>query len=738
MSRIRTRQLSQRPLHSPRMTTLSACLAAAALGSAAGALAQQPAQADQGVQTVTVTATKRTETLQAVPLSVKALTGDELERRGVTSLEEALPGEPGVAFVKGGSPLTRNVAIRGVSDGAAVGLTQSTVAIYIDDIPTSVVQGNGNIDLGLFDIENLLVIRGPRSTLYGSASLGGTIKITTRNPSLKARESYVRLGLSKTARSDDWNKEAVASLSVPLAKDVAAIGLTAYRTEQAGVIDAGALGKDVDRTVTSGARIALFAQPTPQLSISGRIYLQDLKQDATSTYDFGTDLAATSKAVLEPQSDELRAGNLSVTYKAPGFDIVSATSYLDKRARYVSDLTASFGPFNPVFGLPSDTKWVASGGFDSRVAAQELRLVSADVAAGLTWSAGLIWSSETTKNYGNTPVAGLGNAFGSDTVIDRTQTAVFGELGYKFANGWAVNTGLRRTSYESDDRVNLVQFGATTVNNAVIKESPVTPHVSLGWSDKRSTYYVQASKGFRLGKTNFPLAIPPGVTFFVPPFASSDSLWTYEAGAKLSLAENRVNVNAAVYMTKWKNPQLTLASPPAVGGFTYVDSLGRLNPGASIDVKGFELEVVARPVPSVRLAAGLGYTDSTLSRDVVGLDATGGVTPGGTRSAGIPRVTANGSVRYDFEVAGRPANVGFNLQHVGSFESGYTPATRRTLGGYTAMDARVGIDIGELTLTAYVNNLTDERPLLSSQVFGPEWVTTMRPRTVGLVGTYRF
>ena len=737
MSRTHSRCWSLSARSAPRLKPLSACVAAA-LGLPLGAAAQQAPATNSGVEVITVTATKRAETLQAVPLSVKAITGAELERRGVASLEEALPGEPSVVFTKGGSPLTRSVAIRGVSDGAAVGLTQGTVAMYIDDIPTSVVQGNGNIDLGLFDIENITLIRGPRSTLYGSASLGGTIKINTRNPSLKARESSVRLGLSKTNGSADWNNEAVASLSVPLVKDVVAVGLTVYRTEQAGVVDAGALGKDVDKIVTSGARFALFAQPTPQLSISGRIYLQDLKQDSTSAYDVSTDLQIGNKVVLEPQSDKLQAANLSITYKMPGFDIVSATSYFDKKARYVFDLTAAFGPFNPVFGLPANTQWVNSGGFDSRVTAQELRLVSAEVATGLTWSAGLFWSTEKTLNYGSTPVVGLGNAFGSDTVIDRSQTALFGELGYKFGNGVAVNAGLRRTSYESDDKVNLTQFGVPSVNNAVIKETPITPHVSLSWADKRSTYYVQASKGFRLGKTNFPLAIPPGVTFAVPPIATSDSLWTYEAGAKLSLADNRVNLNTAVYVTQWKNPQLTLTSPPAVGGFTYVDSLGRLNPGARVDVRGFEIEVVARPTTNLRLAAGVGYTDSTLSRDVVGLDATGGVTPGGTRSAGIPRVTANGSVRYDFELAGRPANLGFNLQHVGGYQSGYTAATKRTLANYTAMDLRFGMDIGELTVTAFVNNLTDERPLLSSQVSGSEQGTTMRPRTVGLVGTYRF
>jgi outer membrane receptor protein involved in Fe transport len=737
MSRLRSQNQSSFTRSAPRLSPLGACLAAA-LGVPLGAAAQQAPTASTSVETVTVTATKRTEKLQAVPLSVKAITGDELERRGVSSLEEALPGEPSVVFSKAGSSLGRSVAIRGVSDGAAVGLTQSTVAIYLDDIPTSVVQGNGNIDLGLFDIENVLVIRGPRSTLYGSASLGGTIKITTRNPSLKARESSVRLGLSKTEGSGDWNSEAVASLSLPLVTDVVAVGLTAYRTEVAGVVDAGALGRDVDKAVTSGARLALFARPTPQLSVSGRLYFQDINQDARGYYDVGTDLKLASKAVLEPETDKLRAGNLSLTYRMPGFDIVSATSYFDKKARYVSDLTGSFGPFNAAFGLPADTKWVLFGGFDSKVVAQELRLVSSEVKNGITWSAGAFWSNEKTSNFGDTPVAFLGNAFGSNTAVDRTQTALFGELGYKFATGMAVNAGVRRTSYESVDKVNLTQFGATTVNNAVIKETPITPHASLSWSDTRSTYYVQASKGFRLGKTNFPLAIPPGVTFVVPPFATSDSLWTYEVGAKLSLADNRINLNAAVYSTKWKNPQLTLASPPAVGGFTYVDSLGRLNPGASVDVQGFEVELVARPAAALRLAAGVGYTDSTFSRDVVGLDAFGGVTPGGTRSAGIPRVTANASVRYDFSIAGRPSNVGFNLQRVGGYQSSYTPATRRTLGDYTAMDLRFGMDVGELTLTAFVNNLTDERPLLSSTVFGPETVSTMRPRTIGLVGTYRF
>lgn len=723
--------------------TTIAVLASLGMPTLAAAQAQPDPKAEsksesQGVQTIMVTATKRTATLQSVPLSVKALTGEELEKRGVTSLEEALPGEPSVVFIKGGSGLNRSVAIRGVSDGAAAGLTQSTVAIYIDDMPTSVVQANGNVDVALYDIDKVTIIRGPRSTLYGSASLGGTVKIETRNPSLREREGYARLGLSKTSGSGDWNTEAVASLSVPMSKDTMAMGLTVYRNELAGYVDDAVLGKDVDKVVTSGARVALYAEPSSRLRVAGRLYVQDIKADSTSSFNPGSGTVISSKAVLEPWTDKLRAGNLAITYKADGFDIVSATTYFDKRTTYTSDLTAAFGPLGPLFGLPADTKWVLYGGFDSRVTAQELRIVSAEANAGLAWSAGVFYSNEKTHNYGNTPVPVIGNAFGSDSTVDRTQIALFGELGYKFGNGWSVNTGLRRTKYESDDVINLVQFGAPSSNNSLIKETPTTPHVSLTYSDKLSTYYVQASKGFRLGKTNFPLAIPPGVTFVVPPFATSDSLWTYEIGAKLSLLDNRVNLNAAAFTTKWKNPQLTLVSPPAVGGFTYVDSLGRLNPGAAVDVKGFELEVVARPVSALRLSAGLGYIDSTFNQTVIGLDASGSTTPGGTRTAGIPKLTANASLRYDFELAGQAANVGLNLQHMGSFQSSYNVGQSRSLAGYTSADARVGVDVGNLTVTAFVNNLSNERPYLSQQVFGPETVTSLRPRTVGMTANYRF
>lgn len=328
----------------------------------------------------------------------------------------------------------------------------------------------------------------------------------------------------------------------------------------------------------------------------------------------------------------------------------------------------------------------------------------------------------------------IGDLFGSDSTTDRKQTAIFGELGYKFAGGWAVNAGLRRTKYTSEDNNQIVIFGSPSGQAGTNTETPTTPHASISYTTGRDTYYAQASKGFRFGKLNFPI-FSPG--FPIPVFASSDSLWTYELGAKTSWLANKVNLNVAVFQTKWDNPQLTLLTP---SGLAYVDALGRLNPGAGVDSRGFELELVARPTSALELSAGLGYVDSTFNRTVTGLDPTGAATPGGTRLVGIPKVTANVNAKYHFRVAGAPAWVGGSVQHVDTYNSSYStaPGVNRELGGYTAVDLRAGLDFDAWSLTAFISNATNERPYVLQQFFGAEAVGSIKPRTVGMNAVYRF
>lgn len=693
------------------------------------------AQVDTPSTVITVTATKRPQPLQEVPLSVSAMSGADLERQGVQRWEDALSGQPAVMVSPAGNVTGSNVVIRGVSDGVSGGNTQSTVALYIDDMPVTSTLTIGNPSLLLFDIDQLTVLRGPRSTLYGASSLGGTIKIETLNPSLKATEGRFRVGLGQPADSNRWSSEAVASISAPLSKDVLGVGVMAYRVKSAGYIDHPTLGSDIDNLTTSGAHLSLFAKPTSRVNVSARVYYQESESDAASRIDNGAggDAIAPSSVVLEGSRDKVTAGTLNVRYKADAFELISATSAYDKRLYYDTDFTAFFGPPLVSFGVPAGTPLVDRSDMTVRLKSQELRLVSPDVTTGLVWSAGAFYSEEKTTFEGDTP-SPLGNLFGPITNFDVTQRAVFGELGYKWTNGLELNTGLRRTLYETNSETALTGlFGIPGVNITRSREGATTPHISLAYRFGGQMVYAQASKGFRPGRGNVPVLAVPGVT--VPDFAKADSLWTYEAGSKSSWAGNTASLNVAVYTTRWKDPQLTLTQ---ANGFTYVDSLSNRNPGAGIQIDGVDAEFAVRPASTTRITGGVGYTRSEFTQDVAGLDPTGSVLPKGSSTAGVPRWTANLALRQDFAIMSQGATFDAIVRHVGGYWSDYNTVTRKMIGERTTIDLRLTAAIGAVDVALYANNLTNEQPKVSYVAPPLNWSTTIAPRTLGVVASYTY
>jgi outer membrane receptor protein involved in Fe transport len=134
---------------------------------------------------IVVTATKRTERLQDVPVSLTAETGVELEHRGATQLQDIINTTPGLNNPGSGGGNSTNLTIRGVTTGTDLGLKQSTVALLYDDMPIDPVgQGGGASNLRVVDIERVEVLRGPQGTLFGSGSLAGAIRYITNKPDL--------------------------------------------------------------------------------------------------------------------------------------------------------------------------------------------------------------------------------------------------------------------------------------------------------------------------------------------------------------------------------------------------------------------------------------------------------------------------------------------------------------------------------------------------------------------------
>jgi outer membrane receptor protein involved in Fe transport len=684
------------------------------LAPAAEAFAQQPAALEE----VVVTATKREQPLQEVPLAVTALTADEIETRGLSDFADYLTSVPGVQYNYGGNPLNQSISIRGVTDGSGSTLTQTPVAIYVDEMPVTLSQGASNLDFGVYDVEQISVLRGPHGTLYGAAALGGTIKIQTRSPRLDRPEARVSGTYSSTSSGGD-NYEARASLSTPVGGDEAAVGITGFHRDMAGFIDSPSRGlRDINGERTTGGRLALAVAPTEALRIDAKVYYQKYELDNPNSYSPSVgDLKARPTVTDEPFADEFKAGTLTIRYDFGGAVLTAATSYFDRDTTTSQDVTGLFGP---LLGL---TQGTIANNTDvlSKVLAQEVRLVS-DADQGMTWVVGAFFSDEDTREISSTPAPFIGELFGAVGDYSYRQYAAFAEIGYRFANSIELTGGMRWTDYESVSDVDLsgVFFaGLPDVRDFRFSESPVTPRFALAYRPGDTTYYLQASKGFRLGQVNIPVAGPPG--FVTPPFYRSDSLWNYEAGVKSSLLDRRVTANLAAYHIDWDDVQLTLEN---AFGLQYIANAGKVR------VNGAELELNARAMEQLMLSASVAYTESELAQTVTG------VAEKGTRMPGVPKTTIAAAVQYDLRLGATNTVLRADYRNVGESKNTFG-ADAVDIGGYGVLDLRTTVEFGAWSLGAYLQNATDERARLSySRAFG-EQVATIRPRTIGITVGYR-
>ena len=161
-------------------------------------------QDNQGVPEIVVTAQKRDETLQSVPMSITAITGAQLEKRGVVSLQDAISGVPSIAFRSSG-PGRQELTLRGISSSAGI---SSTVGYYLDELAISGISSDdetsyqqSNLDPDMFDVQRIEILRGPQGTLYGSGAMGGAVRILTNQPKLD-RVQYFAESIAAAIRSE--------------------------------------------------------------------------------------------------------------------------------------------------------------------------------------------------------------------------------------------------------------------------------------------------------------------------------------------------------------------------------------------------------------------------------------------------------------------------------------------------------------------------------------------------------
>lgn len=761
--------------------------------SAAGST---PGSDAAGTADIIVTATKSEASVSKVPISISAFSKSRLDNLGVRSIADIAAITPGVDLQQVRARATgTNIAIRGISSLIGAG----TTGIYIDDAPIQVrVIGYdaNNIYPQIFDLDRVEVLRGPQGTLFGSGSMGGTVRFITPQPSLTESSVYARSEFAGTEGGAP-SYEAGLAVGAPIATDTLAVRISGYYRRDGGWVDRAnlATGETTDRNINSQtARVfrasALWA-PVSTLRIEPSIFYQDLRVADTGAY--WSTLSNPSNGVFrtglqraQPVRDEFSLPALKVSWDVgSGVTLTSSTAYLSRTSNNVWDYSSV------VPAILSGNKYLTVPGYQvssvftdtQRNITQEFRAQGSSFGGHLTWVAGLFYGRMKQAGvqsidaqyidvlsqaiYGKPAAQVLGpNANAGDlgpsalyivTHSIDTQYAAFGEANLELFRGFKLTAGLRysRTKLEfADAQSGPFNGPASSVRNQT-KANPLTPRFSASYQiSPDSMIYATASKGFRIGGGNASL---PSTTCAAelkaigianaPETYQSDSLWNYEAGAKTKLFGGALQLNGSAFYIKWKNIQQQVFLKCA---FQYVDNVG----GATS--KGFDLQASLRVANGLSLGANIGYSHTRYTANAYPgpIPGTGpkSVIVSDGDSLGIHPWSITGTIDYEHPIDGLGTLYGNATIEYHSRDNGRTAYLNPASVSYdpalppapatTMVNLRIGTRVAKFDISAFVKNLTNSSTWLSRNhdtVGNPILQdTTFRPRTIGLTVGYRY
>lgn len=734
---------------------------------------------------IVVTATRRAERLSKVPQSITAYNQASLDKRGVKDISGIARVTPGLQIDPSGFGNGTNIAIRGISStvGAA------TTGIYIDDTPIQSRQigySSTNTLPALFDLERVEVLRGPQGTLFGAGSEGGTVRFITPQPSLTKFNVYAR-GEAAATQSGAPSGEAGLAVSGPIVQDRLGFRVSGWIRRDGGYIDRqnlspGATPQGIDKNsnsvVTKVLRGALKWAATDALTITPSIYYQDRSQRDVSIYWEEHSNASRRHFVngmplLQPDHDKFYLPAFLVNYDFGDVELISNTSYFHRNQNSLNDYStllpaifsgAPYVPLNPNFTS------AALNTNSQRVFTQEARLQSSNSAARFNWVLGVFYSHATQRFTEDVIAPDFADIFGGippEVIFGQPlvngqsalvgygkggdeQLAGFGELTYAIVPKLKVTAGLRyaRSSFEGSSFFTGPFPGTVLQPTSKVTEHPLTPKFAVNYqATPNSLFYVTAAKGYRIGGANAPVTAAACAADLaangyseVPNLYKSDSLWSYEAGAKMRLFDNKVDLSASVFHVKWKNIQQQVYLTHC--GAAFITNLG------TATSNGFDAQATVRLGSHLTLEGAVGYSKAINEDNISGGAAN--ITSHGDHLESHPWTT---SVAATYETPiGAEATLYARADYQYKSRGLKTPATDPTTTGFdpTALNLdpvnfatlRLGVRHGAADLSLFVDNLLNSHPRLvrTAEVVGvgDHHDITFRPRTIGITGIFHY
>ena len=731
----------------------------------AGFAALQVARAEGDASSpaeVVVTATKRETALLDTPISMTVLGSDVLQQVHADDFSDYERLVPGLTAIDSG-PGEKRYALRGLQSAG-----EPEVALYYDEIPisglpgSSLDTGDSQPDLKLFDVDRIEVLRGPQGTLYGNGSMGGAIRIISKRPDLDQFTARTDLdGAVTSGGAPSWGASSL--VNIPLITGRLAVRLDGYYRHAGGWID------DVYRSNiklpqidsnnlnwehTIGGRASVAFQATERWNITGIIYYQVLETgDSFETYpSFALPEAPyVSKAfVRTPWHDETSMANVISTYDLHWANLVATGSYQQRTVdqsidttRYLlslfhcDELTWNVSCFGPPL-VPAVS--YAHEGVDAYSA--EIRLVSQG-AGPLEWTGGGFMQEAHTFHDGQVAVA---NGAGSISIDPSTgvaanrlfarsnfdtfdQYALFGEGTYDVYQGLKATVGLRWFhSYRSDQQIIVQQFfpgqpvGPEPFQqfseSALFKKFQLSKEVAAN-----VLLYTQAAQGFRAGGPNY----PGGFTTTAPPYRS-DSVWDYELGWKLALADRTLVWTGALFRINWSNLQQLV--PTSL--FNYITNAG------SARSDGLETEIDAGPYRGLSFGVGATGANAHLIGPQPIVNNPALQLHEGERLGGVPKWTASANASYTRAMAGGfslTTRVDYSFQSTRSNIVAEQNPAYFTIRGSNLTNLHLELARNAWNVSLHVDNLFNAFAPLSAKALDSNLIRTVTaapPRTIGI------
>ncbi|TFI58734.1 TonB-dependent receptor [Sphingomonas parva] len=743
-----------------------------ATGQASGAGDRADSSAGQeDYGDIIVTAQKREENLQDVPIAITAIGTERLEELQVDDFEDYTRFVPSISIQTSG-PGFSNVYFRGVASGENANHSASlpSVGTYLDEQPITTI--TGALDIHVYDIARVEALAGPQGTLYGASSQAGTVRIITNKPDTSGFYGEADVELNSVAHGDiGYTGEAF--LNMPLSSNIAARVVGWYRRD-AGYIDnipgsltfassgitfdnAGLVEEDYNDVDTYGARAALKIDLDDEWTILPQVMGQKQVAHGSFAQEAGLGELQTMQFNPERSNDRWIQAALTVEGKIGSFDMTYAGSYLKRRVdsetdyvdyAYFYDALAGYGSYfydndgnlvNPNQYIQAIDRYTKQS--------HELRFAS-DGDKPVRFIGGLFYQRQRhniEQNYIIDDIADSLTVPGTESNIWLTKQirvdrdyAVFGELTADMTKKLSVTLGSRIYRYKNS-LVGFFGFSsgyssrtgvAACFAPAEVAGSPCT-NLDKTTSDTdfihrlNATYkispdalvYATVSRGFRPGGIN--RRTGPG---FGP--YQADFIDNYELGFKTSWLRNRMRFNAAIYQLDWTDIQLSFLGE---NGLTVIRNAGNAR------IRGGEFDFYFRPVSGLTFSAGAAYNDAKSTSDFCLFansqedcsipgpagEANEVLAPAGTRLPITSKFKANALARYEFPIGTFDGHFQAALVHEGRRTSDLRLVERAITGAmpsYTTLDLSTGVKSERWSFELFAKNLFDSRGITNKSI----------------------